>query len=111
MVIRTLTTTGDGRYRLGTGGGITVHSDVESEYAESLWKAERLLSALSESPLLLDQLHVVGLLAPHQCHEHREDHAKEPVRGGVETRLQAGGRLDGSVRVAVKSTLTGPSFR
>ena len=50
VVIRTLTTTGDGTYRLGTGGGITVHSDVESEYAESLWKAERLLSAVSEPP-------------------------------------------------------------
>jgi para-aminobenzoate synthetase len=49
VVIRTLTTTGDGSYRLGTGGGITVHSDVESEYAESLWKAERLLRALDDS--------------------------------------------------------------
>ena len=29
MIIRTLTTAGDGAYRLGTGGGITVHSDVE----------------------------------------------------------------------------------
>jgi para-aminobenzoate synthetase len=47
VVIRTLTTGGDGAYRLGTGGGITVHSDVESEYAESRWKADRLLSALS----------------------------------------------------------------
>ena len=47
VVIRTLTTTGDGSYRLGTGGGITVHSDVESEYAESQWKAERLLRTLS----------------------------------------------------------------
>ncbi|MDX6373557.1 MAG: para-aminobenzoate synthetase, partial [Nocardioidaceae bacterium] len=47
VVIRTLTTTGDGGYRLGTGGGITVHSDVESEYAESRWKAERLLAALA----------------------------------------------------------------
>ena len=34
---------GDGGYRLGTGGGITVHSDVAEEYAESRWKAERLL--------------------------------------------------------------------
>ena len=50
VIIRTLTTTGDGDYRLGTGGGITVHSDVESEYAESQWKAERLLRALSASP-------------------------------------------------------------
>ena len=51
MVIRTLTTTGDGSYRLGTGGGITVHSDVESEYAESQWKAERLLRTLSSLDL------------------------------------------------------------
>ncbi len=47
VVIRSLTTTGDGTYRLGTGGGITVHSAVEDEYAESRWKAERLLRALS----------------------------------------------------------------
>ena len=46
VVIRSLTTTGDGTYRLGTGGGITVRSDVEEEYAESRWKAERLLAAL-----------------------------------------------------------------
>ncbi len=50
VIIRTLTTTGDGSYLLGTGGGITVHSDVESEYAESQWKAERLLTAVSEPP-------------------------------------------------------------
>ena len=43
-----LTTTGDGRYRLGTGGGITVRSDVAEEYAESQWKAERLERALSD---------------------------------------------------------------
>ena len=47
VVIRSLTTTGDGTYRLGTGGGITVHSDVAEEYAESQWKAERLMRALS----------------------------------------------------------------
>ena len=47
VVIRTLTTTGDGTYRLGTGGGITVRSDVHEEYAESRWKADRLLRALS----------------------------------------------------------------
>ena len=34
----------DGRWRLGTGGGITVHSDVAEEYAESRWKADRLLA-------------------------------------------------------------------
>jgi para-aminobenzoate synthetase len=43
VVIRSLMTSGDGRYLLGTGGGITVHSDVAEEYAESLWKADRLL--------------------------------------------------------------------
>jgi para-aminobenzoate synthetase len=42
VVIRSLMTAGDGRYMLGTGGGITVHSDLEEEYAESGWKADRL---------------------------------------------------------------------
>jgi para-aminobenzoate synthetase len=46
VVIRSLTTNGDGRFRLGTGGGITVRSEVGEEYAESRWKAERLLRAL-----------------------------------------------------------------
>ena len=46
VVIRALTTTGDGRWTLGTGGGITVRSDLPEEYAETRWKAERLLSAL-----------------------------------------------------------------
>ncbi|HET9419578.1 MAG TPA: anthranilate synthase component I family protein [Nocardioides sp.] len=49
VVIRSLTTTGDGRYTLGTGGGITVQSDSSEEYAESRWKAERLLRALDVS--------------------------------------------------------------
>jgi para-aminobenzoate synthetase len=43
VVIRTLTTPGDGSWELGTGGGITVRSDVTEEYAESRWKADRLL--------------------------------------------------------------------
>ncbi|HEY3531311.1 MAG TPA: anthranilate synthase component I family protein [Nocardioides sp.] len=43
VVIRTLTTAGDGSWELGTGGGITVRSDVAEEYAESRWKADRLL--------------------------------------------------------------------
>jgi para-aminobenzoate synthetase len=43
VVIRTLTTAGDGAWELGTGGGITVRSDAHEEYAESRWKAERLL--------------------------------------------------------------------
>ena len=46
VVIRTLLTAGDG-YLIGTGGGITVDSDVVDEYAETQWKAERLLRALS----------------------------------------------------------------
>jgi para-aminobenzoate synthetase len=46
VVIRTLLTAGDG-YLLGTGGGITVDSDVAEEYAETRWKAERLLRALA----------------------------------------------------------------
>ncbi|MBS44592.1 MAG: aminodeoxychorismate component I [Nocardioides sp.] len=49
VVIRSLVTAGDGRYRLGTGGGITVHSDVATEWAETRWKAERLLAALAPS--------------------------------------------------------------
>jgi para-aminobenzoate synthetase len=42
VVIRSLTTAGDGNYLLGTGGGITVRSDVDEEWAESRWKADRL---------------------------------------------------------------------
>ena len=33
-------------YMLGTGGGITVHSDLASEYAETRWKSQRLRAAL-----------------------------------------------------------------
>jgi para-aminobenzoate synthetase len=47
VVIRSLTTAGDGRWTLGTGGGITVRSDAEDEWLESRWKAERLLRALA----------------------------------------------------------------
>jgi len=46
VVIRSLMTGGDGQYVLGTGGGITVRSEAQEEYAESRWKAERLLRAL-----------------------------------------------------------------
>ncbi|QIX25287.1 aminodeoxychorismate synthase component I [Nocardioides sp. JQ2195] len=46
VVIRSMTTAGDQIWRLGTGGGITVRSDVEEEYAESRWKAERLRRVL-----------------------------------------------------------------
>ena len=43
VVIRSLMTDGSGTWALGTGGGITVRSDVAEEWAESEWKAERLL--------------------------------------------------------------------
>lgn len=49
VVIRSLVACRDGdgwRYELGTGGGITVRSDVHEEYAETRWKADRLLSAV-----------------------------------------------------------------
>ena len=42
VVIRSLTTAGDGAWWLGTGGGITVRSDPAEEYAETRWKADRL---------------------------------------------------------------------
>ena len=46
VIIRSLMTTGDGRWTLGTGGGITVRSVLEEEWAEAAWKAERLLRAV-----------------------------------------------------------------
>jgi anthranilate/para-aminobenzoate synthase component I len=51
VVIRSLVATRSGpsswRYEAGTGGGITVHSPVEEEYAESRWKLNRLLGVLA----------------------------------------------------------------
>ena len=41
--ICSLMTAGDGTWTLGTGGGVTVRSDGAEEWAESVWKAERLL--------------------------------------------------------------------
>ena len=44
VVIRSLVGRRDGagwRYLLGTGGGITVRSEVAEEYAETRWKADR----------------------------------------------------------------------
>jgi para-aminobenzoate synthetase len=49
VVIRSLVATGrqdDWSYELGTGGGITVRSDVHEEYDETRWKADRLLGAV-----------------------------------------------------------------
>ena len=48
VVIRTLTTTGNGTFTLGTGGGITVGSSLGEEYAESRWKADRLLRVFGQ---------------------------------------------------------------
>jgi len=46
VVIRSLFRSGAGPWLLGTGGGITVRSDVDEEWAETLWKAARLRAAL-----------------------------------------------------------------
>ncbi|HET6167567.1 MAG TPA: aminodeoxychorismate synthase component I [Marmoricola sp.] len=46
VVIRSLFRSGEGPWLLGTGGGITVHSDVDEEWAETCWKAARLRAAL-----------------------------------------------------------------
>lgn len=50
VVIRSLLGAPDGSWWLGTGGGITVRSDVAEEWAETRWKAERLLGALGAPP-------------------------------------------------------------
>jgi para-aminobenzoate synthetase len=48
VVIRSLFRSGAGPWRLGTGGGITVRSDVPEEWAETRWKAGRVAAALTE---------------------------------------------------------------
>ena len=45
VVIRSLFGAPDGSWWIGTGGGITVRSDVDEEWAETLWKAHRLRTA------------------------------------------------------------------
>ncbi len=45
VVIRSLYGAPDGSWWIGTGGGITVRSDVDEEWAETLWKAHRLRTA------------------------------------------------------------------
>ncbi|MET0999981.1 MAG: anthranilate synthase component I family protein [Marmoricola sp.] len=52
VVIRSLYAGPDGVWRVGTGGGITVRSDVDGEWAETLWKAGRMRAAVTETPLL-----------------------------------------------------------
>ena len=49
VIIRTLTSADARRWSLGVGGGITVRSTVEDEYAEAELKAARLLEALNGS--------------------------------------------------------------
>lgn len=49
VIIRTLTSADARTWSLGVGGGITVRSTVEAEYAEAELKAARLLAALGES--------------------------------------------------------------
>lgn len=46
VVIRSLFRTGADRWWWGTGGGITVHSDLAEEWAESCWKVARVRAAL-----------------------------------------------------------------
>lgn len=46
VVIRSLVRSAPGAWEVGTGGGITVRSDLGEEWAETCWKAERVLGAL-----------------------------------------------------------------
>lgn len=48
VVIRSLTSPDGRTWTLGTGGGVTVHSDLEQEWRETRWKAARLLEALGQ---------------------------------------------------------------
>jgi para-aminobenzoate synthetase len=49
VVIRSLYGAPDGSWWIGTGGGITVRSDAAGEWAETLWKAQRLRAAVDEA--------------------------------------------------------------
>ena len=49
VVIRSLFRSGEGSWLLGTGGGITVHSDVDEEWSETRWKAARLQAAVGHA--------------------------------------------------------------
>lgn len=48
VVIRSLVRDPRGSWSVGTGGGITVHSQAAEEWAESEWKVRRLMSALAD---------------------------------------------------------------
>jgi len=47
VVIRSLVRDAGGRWEVGTGGGVTVHSDAATEWDESEWKVRRLIAALA----------------------------------------------------------------
>ncbi|NEN79849.1 anthranilate synthase component I family protein [Nocardioides zeae] len=49
VVIRSLASSDGRAWRAGTGGGITVRSTVEDEWAEAGWKLERVLAAVAAS--------------------------------------------------------------
>ncbi len=48
VVIRSATTTGDGVWEWGTGGGITVDSTLEAEWAELCWKSQLIARSLGQ---------------------------------------------------------------
>lgn len=50
VVIRSLVRDPGGRWSVGTGGGITVHSDPEEEWKESEWKVSHLCAAVGARP-------------------------------------------------------------
>ena len=49
VVIRSLASRDGRTWRAGTGGGITVRSTVEDEWAEAGWKLERVLAAVARA--------------------------------------------------------------
>jgi hypothetical protein len=54
VVIRSLFRSGSGPWILGTGGGITVLSDLQQEWAETKWKSDRLRVAAGRRGAELD---------------------------------------------------------